>query len=378
MRERTTSEVVIIGGGVIGCATAYELSRRGLEVVLVEAGTIASAASGASAGGVRQQGRDPRELPVALRAIRRWPQLAQELDADLHYRQDGNLTVAERPEDVAALERRLARERAAGLEVQLLDAGEVRALVPGIAPAVLAASWCPSDGHAMPSLVTHAFARAAARSGARLIQQARATAISRERGRVTAVHTTRGTVSCRWVIDAAGAWSGEVAQFAGLSIPLEARALQMLVTEPAPLRLRPVLGSAHRRLSLKQLPAGAYLIGGGWPGRVALPSRRTWLVPTSLAGNTRAARAVYPPVGAARIVRCWAGIEAFTPDEVPIIGPALELEGFVYACGFSGHGFALAPAVGELVAELITTQCANRLLEPLSAARFTAGTEASA
>jgi sarcosine oxidase subunit beta len=372
--ERATAEAVIIGGGVIGCATAYELSRRGVEVVLVEAATLASAASGASAGGVRQQGRDPRELPLALRAVRRWPQLSSELEADLHYRQDGNLTLAERPEDVAALERRVARERAAGLDVELLDAVDVRELVPGVAPSVLAASWCKSDGQAMPSLVTHAFARAAARLGARVLQRARVTAIVRRRDKVAAVRTTRGTISCRWVVDAAGAWGAEVAQLAGLSIPVHRRALQMLVSEPVPLRLRPVLGSAHRRLSLKQLPGGAYLIGGGWPGRVDPATRRTWLLPSSLAGNAQAARAVYPPVVRARIVRCWAGIEAITPDEVPIIGPARELEGFIYACGFSGHGFALAPAVGELIAELVTTGGPSLPLDSLSPSRFTTGT----
>lgn len=370
MGERATAEVVVVGGGVIGSAIGYELARQGVAVTLVEAATIAAGASGASAGGVRQQGRDLRELPIALRAIRRWPHLAEELGADLHYRQDGNLSLAERPEDVAALERRVAEERAHGLDVRMIGQAELRELAPGIAPSVLAASWCPSDGHAMPSLVTHAFARAAARLGACILQQTRVISITLHRDRVAGVTTTRGEISCRWVVNAAGAWGAEIARMVGISIPIEPRALQMLVTEPMPPRLRPVLGSANRRLSLKQLPGGAYLIGGGWPGRLDQVTRRTGLLPASIAGSACDASAVYPPLERARLVRGWAGIEAVAADEVPILGTAREVEGFVFACGFSGHGFALAPAIGELIAELITTGYPSLPLDALSPARF--------
>jgi sarcosine oxidase subunit beta len=370
MGERATAEVVVVGGGAIGCAVAYELARRGVTVALIEAATIAAGASGASAGGVRQQGRDLRELPIALRAIRRWPYLSEELGADLHYRQDGNLRLAERPEDVSALERRVAGERALGLDVRMIGLAELRELVPGIAPSVLAASWCPSDGHAMPSLVTHAFARAAARLGARVLQRTQVIGITLHRDRVAGVTTTRGEISCRWVVNAAGAWSAEIARMVGVSIPIEPRALQMLVTEPMPLRLRPVLGSVNRRLSLKQLPGGAYLIGGGWPGRLDRVTLRTWLLPASIVGSLRDARAVYPPLERARLVRGWAGIEAIAADEVPILGTVGEVEGFVFACGFSGHGFALAPAIGELIAELITTGYPSLPLDALSPARF--------
>ncbi|MCM8747698.1 FAD-binding oxidoreductase [Thermomicrobiaceae bacterium CFH 74404] len=370
MGERAAAEVVVVGGGVIGSAIGYELARQGVAVTLVEAATIAAGASGASAGGVRQQGRDLRELPIALRAIRRWPHLAEELGADLHYRQDGNLTLAERPEDVAALERRVAEERALGLDVRMIGQAELRELVPDIAPTVLAASWCPSDGHAMPSLVTHAFARAATRLGARILQQTQVTGISHHRGQVASVTTTRGQISCRWVVNAAGAWSAVIARMVGLRIPIEPRALQMLVTEPMPPRLRPVLGSVHRPLSLKQLPGGSYLIGGGWPGRLDLATRRTRLLQASIAGSVREASAVYPLLGRARLERGWAGIEAIAVDEVPILGMGGEVERFVFACGFSGHGFALAPAIGQSIAELITEGRSSLPLDALSPARF--------
>lgn len=372
MGERIVADVAVVGGGVIGCATAYELARRGVDVVVLEAATVSSGASGASAGGVRQQGRDLRELPLAMRAIERWRTLGEELCADLHYRRDGNLTLAESEEELAALEARVARERALGLDVRIVDRDELRELVPDISPRVRGGSWCPSDGHAMPSLVTYAFARAAVRAGARIVERTRVTGIVVRSDRIDGATTTAAPVSCRAVVVAAGAWSAEVARTAGLAIPVEPCGLQMLVTEPMPHRLRPVLGSVGRRLSLKQLPGGAYLIGGGWPATCDARARRTRLRPESISGSASDATAVLPLLSGARLVRAWAGIEGMAVDDVPLLGHVPGIEGLVLACGFSGHGFALAPAVGEAIAELVTTGRPQVAIEPLSPARVSA------
>lgn len=198
-------DVVVIGGGVIGCASAYELSKAGARVAVVESGEVSSVASGASAGGVRQQGRDLREMEIAIRAIARWPDLSRELEADLHYRQDGNLTLIEREEDLPALERRVEAERAKGLDIRLLHRDELRAVAPGLAPSVIAGSWCPTDGHAMPILTTKAFARAAQLLGTTLYEQTTVTGISRASGRVVGVETSSGTIPCGWALNAAGA-----------------------------------------------------------------------------------------------------------------------------------------------------------------------------
>ena len=363
-------DAVVVGGGVIGCSSAHALAHAGASVTLVEAGELASAASGASAGGVRQQGRDPRELPIAMRAIARWPGLADELGADLDYRQDGHLTLVEREQDLPALEARVRDEQARGLDIRVVAGSELRELVPGLAPAMLAGAWCPSDGHAMPILVTKAFAAAARRLGATVLERTSATAIRVDGGRVVAVETTAGRIPCRSVLLAAGAWSARLTRPLGIDLPIETRALQMMVTDPMPARLKPVVGCVGRRLSLKQLPDGAYLLGGGWPGEVDEERRLGRTLSASMVGSAIHGSAVYLPLLESRVVRAWTGLEAMAVDEVPILGPLPGVEGAFVACGFSGHGFALAPCVGELMAELITTGHSPIPLEPLGLQRF--------
>lgn len=367
---KSNSEVVVIGGGVIGCATAYELSKAGVNVTLVEAREIASAASGASAGGVRQQNRDLRELPIARRAIARWPTLGEELGADLHYRQDGNLRVIEREEDLSVLEDQVRSEQAKGLEGAVLDRTELREVVPDLAPNVIAGSWCPTDGHAMPILVTKAFADAARRLGASIRENTLVTGVEVADGRVATVNTNRGRIPCEFVVNAAGMGSVEVGRMVGLELPIYVRAPQIIITSPSEPKLKPVLGSVGRKLSLKQLPNGAYLVGGGWPGTVSTDGWTGRTRPESIVGSANDASSIFPPIRETRIIRAWVGLEANAVDDVPVLGTVSQVQGFLLACGFSGHGFALAPCVGELLTEIITTGQPTLPIDGLSYDRF--------
>jgi sarcosine oxidase subunit beta len=154
-------------------------------------------------------------------------------------------------------------------------------------------------------------------------------------------------------IVAAGAWSATLLGRIGLTLPIETRPLQMLLTAPGAPALRPVLGAFDRRLSLKQLDDGAYLIGGGWPARVTdHAGNRYEILEESVGSSLETARAVFPPVGACALARSWAGLEAFTPDDLPILGPVPGLDGLLVAAGFSGHGFALSPMIGDILARL--------------------------
>jgi sarcosine oxidase subunit beta len=155
------------------------------------------------------------------------------------------------------------------------------------------------------------------------------------------------------VIVAAGAWSAGLLAPLGVVLPLHTRALQMLLTEPAPGTLAPVLSAFDRALSFKQLADGAYLIGGGWPARIVDEAANRWQVlEDSVAGSLAVAREVYPAIGDRAVARSWAGLEAFMPDDVPAIGPVPGVEGVLVAAGFSGHGFALSPVVGDILARL--------------------------
>ncbi|MDQ3547584.1 MAG: FAD-binding oxidoreductase [Chloroflexota bacterium] len=367
------SDVVIIGAGVEGCSIAYQCVRRGLSVTIVEAREVASQASGASAGGVRQQGRDPRELPVALRAIAIWPSLTEELAADIEYYQQGHLTLIADEADLPAMEDSVARQRAGGLDVRMLYDADVREVAPLVAPDIIAGAYCPSDGHANPIATTKAFAAAAVRHGAWLLEWTPVTEILTDSGRATGVETAAGVIEAGTVIVAAGAWSAALCETAGFTIPVNTRAPQMMLTTRMPHALDPVVGCVGRQLSLKQLRYGQYLIGGGWPASVYLDVERPIgrNQHNSVAGSAKASSSVWPVLRDTQVVRVWAGLEAETVDFVPILGRS-PVEGLLLATGFSGHGFALSPYVGVLLAELAATGTTPIPLDGLTLDRFPA------
>jgi sarcosine oxidase subunit beta len=369
-------DVLIVGAGVVGSAIAYHLALDGQRVLVVERGAVAQApaASWASAGGVRRQGRDPAEAALAVDAIARWPTLEQELHADLHYRQGGNLLLAENDAEAELLVGFVQEQHALGFtDVRLLDRQDVRALVPSVGDQVVGGSFSPADGQADPILTTQAFAAAAQRHGATYWTATDCTALRTHGSRVSGAQTARGEVAAETVVLAAGAWSDMLAATVGLRLPIRTRAYQMLRSTPAPPGLlAPVVSAFGRVLSLKQLPDGAFLLGGGWPGDPTPDRRGFTLRQESVDGNWAAACAIVPIVGQQRLERAWCGLEAESIDEIPFVGPVPALDGLVVAVGFSGHGFAIAPAVGRAVADQIAGRPAPALdgLRPDRMSRF--------
>jgi sarcosine oxidase subunit beta len=369
-------EVVVIGSGVIGSSIAYHLARQGRRVLVIERSTpaVEPAASWASAGGVRRQGRDPAEALLAIESIDRWPSLTEELGADLGYHGGGNLYVGEGDREAELVAQFVERQHANGFaDVQLLDAVEAHEVAPALSPSVTAASYSPKDGQADPALTTRAFAAAAGRHGATAWHETETLGLLMAGSRVTGVRTSRGEVHADAVVLAAGVWTDELVLSAGLRLPIRTRVPQILISSPAPVgTLVPVLGSAGRRLSLKQLPNGSFMLGGGWPG-VASEDRRSYtMLDSSVAGGWAAGVGIVPAVGEQTIVRKWCGLEAECFDHVPLIGPAPAVDGLTLAVGFSGHGFAIAPAVGRCVADQLAGRSTPELagLDPSRIARF--------
>lgn len=376
----TETEVAIIGGGVVGCASAYYLAKAGVPVVLLEkAPQVGQEASGVNAGGVRQHGRDPAEMQLAIMAIKMWETLEEELDFDLEYVRGGHLRFASTDEELQILKDAVHEQHALGLEdIRLLDRQEVLDLVPQLSLDIVGATYCPSDGHANPHRVCPAFAQAAARLGATILVNEEVTHIDVLGEREFVLHTTGGSFRTRYVINSAGAWVAHVARMVGVDVPLEPRYWQSMVTEPVQPFLRPVLTWPHiseesgcwRNLNLKQLKPGQLLISGAWTGDGDIDTMNRATVPEGVMGSARDFFYLFAHLRDIMLRRAWVGVDGHPPDNVIIMGPVASVPGLFLAGPGSGHGFALGPAMGVLLTELIATGTTSIPIEQLNVDRF--------
>lgn len=385
-------DVAIIGGGLIGCASAYYLSKAGAKVVLLERGQLNGGASGQNAGSLHFQleHRLIRDIEVRQRdlafyvgltkiAIELWRGVDAELGADTEISMHGGLMVAESASDIALLERKARLERGQGLEVEMLDRDSARRLAPYLSERIQAALYCPLEGHCNPRLLTPAYARRAGELGATVRCRTSVSAIARCAGRwmVTLGSQNAGageTLRCEVVLDAAGAWAADVAALANVHLPLFPVALTMNVTEKMAPRVPHLVQHVGRKLSLKQIDDGNLLIGGGWRSRLRQHAGK-WAVAESpdilldsISGNLRAAVAVVPSIGRLRLLRAWTGTTVNTPDDLPVLGEVQQAPGFFVASG--GAGFTFGPAYALLMSELIQGGQTSWPLEPFSPGRF--------
>lgn len=380
-------DVLVVGGGLVGCAAAWHLAAAGAQVLLAERGDIGLGASGQNAGSLHfqierrflEQGEalaEQARRTVALNrlAIEEWCGLETALGTDLHVVMDGGLMVAETAADVALLERKTARETAEGLRVQLLDGNEARRIAPYLSPNIVAAGYAPDEGHADARAVTPAFAAAAQRAGAVFRARTPIMALDRVNGGFKA--SGNGfDVQAQQVLVASGAWTPQICALANLHMPLYPVALLMNATERTEtVRIPHLVQHVGRRLSMKQTQAGNILIGGGWPSRLARradgsfdPGSRPDIVAESLAGNLRAAIDTVPDVECLALIRSWTGVTAISADQLPIAGEVPRMPGFWVAGG--GSAFTLGPTIARLVSQAIAGQPAPEL-DFVSPARF--------
>lgn len=362
-REQTKTEVAVIGGGIVGLATAFFLAARGKSVAVLERRTVGWEASGRTAAGVRQQGREPAEIPLAMAAVRLWATLDQELHGETGYRRDGNVFVAMSREGMAHLEQQEARERALGLEVELLTAAQLRSRVPAVSDRCVGGKYCATDGIAEPALVMTSLARAAEGAGAQVYLGTEALDFVVEDRRVASIVTERAEFRPDVTVLAAGPWTALLTARLGAPVPITAVRSQVMQTYPIGPVCKEFLIARELGVYCRPASGGAMLVGGDHLR--AEPDPRT-------AGEAarRQIGVCVPALGTAPIRRVWSGLLDVTPDEVPLVGPLPGLRGCFIAAGFSGHGFCLGPKVGQLVAEWIAAGEPSLPLHTLSPARF--------
>ena len=371
-----TADVIVTGGGIIGCAVSYFLAKRGVRVICLEGSdNIGNGGSSRNGGGVRQSGRDPRELPLVMYGIKNyWPTLSDELDIDCEYHQEGNLRLGKTEAHKKILTGLTDRARAVGLDVRMIDGDEVRAINPYLSDEVTCASWCPTDGHANPLTTTLGFYKTARRLGAHFISGERVVALKKIRGTLRQVLCASGDVfEADTVVLAAGFASRKIAETVGIDLPMQEITLEALVTEAEPPMFNQMLGTAEADFYGHQTKHGSFVFGGtsgleGFTTDDGTPMTDSRSAPCFCRGIIK----YFPNLAKAKIVRTWAGWMDLTADKVPILGTVPEVPGLVLACGFCGHGFGIAPGAASQIAQLITEGKTDVDLSDLRYDRFTA------
>jgi len=419
MRDMEQADVVVVGAGIVGCSTAYTLARRGARVIVVERGAVHGEQSRKNWGFVRQQGRDPAEMPLVVEANRIWRDLERELGADIEWAQGGNLALAADAERLGRFEQWLPVARAFDLDTRLLVPRELTRVVPGLAGRWAGGLHTPGDGHADPEKATDALADAARAHGAEFWLGCAVEGVTVTSGAVSAVATERGEIRAPWAVCAAGAWSSRLLRTLGLSLPQRwvrgtvARTTAAPAVTPCAVWAPGVAfrqrrdgsfnvaagGALDHDITLESLHQIRFFLPNFWKNKAlfrfhlgrpllrslgaALPGSRArrhplvWDRGVEPAANPDKVRRglaelrhllpALPPLG---IARSWAGYIDATPDLIPVLGPVPALRGLVLATGFSGHGFAMGPVAGRLVSELILDGKPSLDISPFRFSRF--------
>ena len=366
-----TADVVIIGGGIVGISTAFHLAKQGQKnVVLCERDLLAQASTGLCVGGIRQQFSHPANILLSQEVVRLFERFEEEFGVDIQFRQAGYIFLTRDSDTWDDVKKSVQVQHKYSVPVELLSPEEIKSRWSYLeVKDLIGGTFCPEDGYADPYLVAMAFANAARKLGVQIREQTHITAISVEQKRIRGIITTQGPISTPLIVNTAGAWGGEVARLAGLNIPVHPYRRQVFATKAFELIPRPV----PMVIDLNNL---FYFRGEdpciilGMSDREEDSSFNTHVDRAFLERVIDAAVHRAPVLEKAEILRGWGGLYAITPDENPIIGAIPEIEGFLCAVGFSGHGFQHGPAVGRILAELICKGQTDFDLTPFAHDRF--------
>ncbi|MFU8864528.1 MAG: NAD(P)/FAD-dependent oxidoreductase [Rhodobacterales bacterium] len=366
--------VIVLGGGLMGTASAFFLARRGLQVTLIERAHIGAGATVASFGNVRRSGRALSQLSLARRSLDLWSRAGDLLGRDVEFRATGHLRLIFDTDSLDDMRRFAAAAAPHGLDLEELTPQDIHRRFPGLGPEAIAASFSPLDGSANPRLIGPAFAAAASALGAQIVDLTQVKTIHHgDTG--FSVDTASGAYHSDVLLNCAGAWGARIATQFHEPVPLEMRGPQMAVTEPLPHRILPVVGvwSRQHGAYLRQVERGNVVMGGA-VDRVEVDPETGFAQadPARLPAQLAAVIRLVPALRDATIIRQWSGCEGYIADNLPVIGASSTTAGLFHAFGFCGHGFQLGPGVGDAMAELIATGACETPLEAFSPNRFAA------
>lgn len=419
------TDVVVLGGGVVGVMTAWHLADRGFKVLLCEKGRIAGEQSSRNWGWVRQQGRAYAELPIMVESLRLWKSLSQQLGEGLGFRQEGVVYLSRSQAEMDSFAEWLDGAQGHGLDTRLLDRAEVARLIPGGAEPWIGAMHTPSDARAEPWTAVPLIARAAADKGVVIRENCAVRALDVAAGRVTGVITERGRVGCDQVVVAGGAWSSLFLRAHGVLIPQLAVKATVGRTPPMP---QVFAGNAcDDRFAFRRRADGGYSLAPGalhdffigpdafralpkylgvlkrdwrstffhpaaprgypdawgtprrWSADGVSPFERIRVLnpapnPKILAQIQDDFAAALPALGRPQIADAWAGMIDTMPDVVPVVDRVASIPGLVVATGMSGHGFGIGPGMGRVIADLVAGRAVGHDLSRFRLERFTDGT----
>lgn len=370
-----TANIVIIGGGIIGCAMAYELAIRGMkDIVVVEKNHLCSGATGRCGAGVRQQWGSELNAILSRDSVKRFEHLNEELeyDKDIEFKQGGYLMCAYTESVWTQFQKNMEVQLRLGIPVKRVTPEEAREIVPHLnIDGLLGANFCGTDGHANPFHVVDAYVKAARRLGVVFETYTEVTGIKLENGKVKTVETNRGDIDTSLVINAANYAAGDICKMVDFDLPLYCQRHQALVTEPVEPMQGPMVMSPSHRLYCQQTPHGSFVMGVGDPNEPKYFNiNSSW---EFLEDMARQATTVLPILKNLRVVRQWSGLYDMSPDANPILDQVPDAEGMWVLAGFSGHGFMVAPQTAVLVAQKIMGEECFMPIEKFGLDRFRRG-----
>ena len=367
------ADLVIIGGGIIGLSLAYHLARMGLtDVVVLEQGFLCFGASGRNGGGVRQQWSTEENIRLMQQSVRMFKDLSIETGYNLWFRQGGYLFLARDAQTAKGLETNIKLQNSCGVPTRLISPAQAEKIVPGLnTEGVEVCAYNPTDGVLFPFPALWGMAKVASDLGVEINTFTRVTDIGTKGRKIVKVVTDKGAIATNRVVNAAGAWSVQIANMLGVELPNKPYRHEILILEPTKPFLNPMVSDLSNGLYFSQTMRGE--ICGGVSNPDEKSSMNTGASFDFLRRMSSSMVAVLPKLASLKVMRTWAGFYDETPDGNPILGRVDQVDGFIQLNGFGGHGFMMAPAIGKMAAQWILRKANHQIFNKYDLARFERG-----